>query len=118
MNTDALKQLFRSFDQMNILVIGDVMVDSYLWGKVERISPEAPVPVVSVTRRENRLGGAANVGLNIRALGAKPMLCSVTGNDEKVNAILELLEPLGIREIARTGVVAMVRAPKNEKYEM
>lgn len=96
MNTDALKQLFRSFDQMNILVIGDVMVDSYLWGKVERISPEAPVPVVSVTRRENRLGGAANVGLNIRALGAKPMLCSVTGNDEKGNLFISLMKDAGL----------------------
>ncbi|NCB09045.1 MAG: D-glycero-beta-D-manno-heptose-7-phosphate kinase, partial [Bacteroidia bacterium] len=59
---------------MQALVIGDSMVDAYLWGKVERISPEAPVPVVSITKRENRLGGAANVALNLQSLGANPLL--------------------------------------------
>lgn len=59
------------------------MIDAYLWGKVDRISPEAPVPVVSCTKRENRLGGAANVALNIKSLGGKPILCSLVGNDEK-----------------------------------
>lgn len=66
---------------MRAIVIGDAMVDTYLWGNVERISPEAPIPVVSVTKRESRLGGAANVALNLQALGAKPVLFSVVGND-------------------------------------
>ena len=57
------------------------MVDSYWWGKVERISPEAPVPVCSVKKKENRLGGAANVALNVAAMGAKPIICSVVGDD-------------------------------------
>lgn len=65
-----------------ILIVGDVMIDSYMWGTVTRISPEAPVPVVSVTKREKRLGGAANVALNIEAMGAVPIICSVLGNDD------------------------------------
>lgn len=66
---------------MRAIVIGDAMVDTYLWGNVERISPEAPIPVISVTKRESRLGGAANVALNLQALGAKPALFSVVGSD-------------------------------------
>jgi rfaE bifunctional protein kinase chain/domain len=77
-----INQLVNSFSKLRVLIIGDVMVDSYLWGKVERISPEAPVPVVTVTKKEIRPGGAANVALNIQALGATPLLCSVIGNDE------------------------------------
>ncbi len=65
-----------------VLIVGDVMIDSYMWGNVTRISPEAPVPVVSVTKREKRLGGAANVALNIEAIGATPIICSVLGNDD------------------------------------
>ena len=64
------------------MVVGDVMIDSYLWGNVTRISPEAPVPVVAVTRKEKRLGGAANVALNIRSLGSMPVICTVLGNDD------------------------------------
>jgi len=84
-------KLFESFNNLNVLIIGDVMVDSYLWGEVERISPEAPVPIVSVKKRENRLGGAANVALNVKAMGANPILCSVVGNDLKGNEFIELL---------------------------
>lgn len=71
---DQLKDLFKSFNDLNVLIIGDVMLDNYLWGKVNRISPEAPVPIVAVNRKERRLGGAANVALNIQALGANPFL--------------------------------------------
>src|ERR1035438_3979036 len=84
-------KLFEDFNNLNILIIGDVMIDSYLWGKVERISPEAPVPVVAVNKRENRLGGAANVALNIQALGATPILCSVIGDETKGESFSELL---------------------------
>ena len=77
---------------MKVLVIGDAMVDTYLWGKVERISPEAPIPIVSVVKRENRLGGAANVSLNLQALGATPILFSVIGGDEKGRKFRKLLE--------------------------
>lgn len=88
--------IFDKFSSLNILIIGDVMMDAYLWGKVERISPEAPVPVVSVTRKENRLGGAANVALNVRALGATPYLCSVIGDDANGSAFIDLVEELGM----------------------
>ena len=75
------------------------MLDAYLWGKVERISPEAPVPIVSVERRENRLGGAANVALNIKSLGGTPILCSIIGEDEKGKIFLELLEEQNLSHI-------------------
>lgn len=77
---------------MRALVIGDAMVDTYLWGKVERVSPEAPIPIVSVTNRENRLGGAANVSLNIQSLGATPLLFSVVGDDDKGRKFKKLLQ--------------------------
>lgn len=65
-----------------VLVVGDVMLDRYWHGAVERISPEAPVPVVRIEREEERLGGAANVALNVRMLGARATLLTVVGNDE------------------------------------
>ncbi|MEM1009864.1 MAG: D-glycero-beta-D-manno-heptose-7-phosphate kinase, partial [Myxococcota bacterium] len=68
---------FAAIPHLNVLVVGDVMLDSYLWGKVERISPEAPVPVVNLKRTERRLGGAANVARNVKSLGAMPWLCAV-----------------------------------------
>lgn len=89
---DSIHKLFDSFKDQKILVIGDVMIDSYLMGKVDRISPEAPVPVVAVEKRENRLGGAANVALNLKSLGAKPVLCSVIGDDHKANEFVDLLK--------------------------
>lgn len=88
---EHIREIFRSFNNLNVLIIGDVMVDSYLWGKVSRISPEAPVPIVSVAHKEIRLGGAANVALNIQALGANPILCSVIGVDIEGSQFLDLL---------------------------
>lgn len=86
-----MKELFDSFNKQTIMIIGDVMLDVYMNGKVERISPEAPVPIVSVTETFSRLGGAANVAQNLKGLGAKPILCSVIGNDEKSNKLLSLM---------------------------
>lgn len=91
MTRKELSQLFDAFDKMHVLVIGDVMIDSYLWGGVSRISPEAPVPIIATTGRENRLGGAANVALNIQSLGATPIICSVVGNDESGEVFKQLL---------------------------
>ncbi len=88
---EHIREIFRSFSNLNVLIIGDVMVDSYMWGKVARISPEAPVPIVSVTKKERRLGGAANVALNVQALGANPILCSVIGVDYEGMSFLDLL---------------------------
>ncbi len=86
------KSLFSQFRNQKVLIIGDVMIDSYLWGSVGRVSPEAPVPVVSGIIEENRLGGAANVALNIKVLGAVPILCSVIGDDDRGKLFLELME--------------------------
>ena len=75
--------LLNGFNDKKVLIIGDAMIDAYLWGEVNRMSPEAPVPVVEVKKHENRLGGAANVALNLKSLGANPILCSVIGTDER-----------------------------------
>lgn len=90
--TDA----FARCNQFNILVVGDVMIDAYMWGKVDRISPEAPVPIISIKSHEERLGGAANVGLNVKAMGANPVMCAVIGNDEKGDLLCRLLEQNGM----------------------
>ncbi len=92
----SFDELFADFAPRRVLIVGDVMVDAYVWGRVERISPEAPVPVVRVQRRENRLGGAANVALNVQAMGATPLLCSVTGDDAYGQTFNELLQKRGI----------------------
>jgi len=91
MTKSEVKELFESFNDLKCLIIGDVMVDAYIWGSVNRISPEAPVPVFEVNKRENRLGGAANVALNIQALGATPILCGVIGNDIKGKVFEDVL---------------------------
>ncbi len=88
----SVQDLFQAFKGLKVLVIGDVMIDSYLWGRVDRISPEAPVPIIQVEKREARLGGAANVALNIQSLGAIPVLCSVVGADLDGANFLELLK--------------------------
>lgn len=87
-----MTDIFEKFNSLNILIIGDVMMDSYVWGKVDRVSPEAPVPVVRVTKSENRLGGAANVALNVQSLGAKPIICAIAGDDSAGQDLQELLE--------------------------
>ncbi len=92
MEHSEVNQIFDRFKEMRAIVIGDAMVDSYSWGKVERVSPEAPIPIVLVTQRENRLGGAANISLNLQALGATPYLFAVIGNDDKGRKFRKLLE--------------------------
>jgi D-glycero-beta-D-manno-heptose-7-phosphate kinase len=92
MNKEKLENLFTSFNSQKIIVIGDLMIDSYLWGNVSRISPEAPVPIVALKKRESRLGGAANVALNIQAMGATPILCGFTGDDEKAKLFADLMK--------------------------
>ncbi|MDA3904990.1 MAG: bifunctional ADP-heptose synthase [Bacteroidales bacterium] len=98
-NTQKYTQLFKQFSSLKVLIIGDVIIDAYLWGNVERISPEAPVPIVNVNSRANRLGGAANVALNIKALGAEPIICSVIGNDNQANTFLDLLAEANISSV-------------------
>ncbi len=98
----SIDQIFEGFTKLRVLVVGDVMLDSYVWGRVERISPEAPVPVVNVGRREYRLGGAGNVLLNVQALGAEAIACTVIGSDGPGD-ILEnqLIE----RDLSREGLI-------------
>jgi len=86
------KKTFSKFNSNKILIIGDIMLDTYLIGKVERISPEAPVPIVDIEGRESKLGGAANVALNIKELGAIPIICSVVGKDYKASELDNLLK--------------------------
>lgn len=92
MTFQSIGDIFEAFNRLRVLIIGDAMVDAYLWGKVERISPEAPVPIVNVQRREQRLGGAGNVALNVQSLGATPLLCSVIGTGGDGETFLTLLK--------------------------
>jgi D-glycero-beta-D-manno-heptose-7-phosphate kinase len=97
-----MQQLFQKFTNLTILIIGDIMMDTYLWGRVDRISPEAPVPIVSVSKKENRLGGAANVALNVQSLGARPIICAVIGDDQEGKEFLDLLE---VQKLSTEGIL-------------
>jgi len=101
-----VESIFHRFKEKKVLVIGDVMVDAYVYGKVERISPEAPVPVIDETSREKRLGGAANVALNLKALGAQPIMCSVIGDDKSGKQLLNLLTE---SELSKKGIIQSSR---------
>ncbi|HOV97972.1 MAG TPA: D-glycero-beta-D-manno-heptose-7-phosphate kinase [Bacteroidota bacterium] len=90
-----IEELFNGFQNKRIAVIGDLMIDRYFWGNVERISPEAPVPVIEVTEESNRLGGAANVANNIASLGGVPIIVGVVGNDEGAKVLKRLVEERG-----------------------
>ena len=92
MSLAEFDQLFQKFSSLKIGVIGDLMLDTYWWGKTDRISPEAPVPVVAVSSKEQRIGGAGNVALNIAALGANVSVISITGNDDEAVQLLALLK--------------------------
>jgi len=106
------EQIFTSFNNVQVLIIGDVMLDSYIWGVVERISPEAPVPIVNVKKKDFRLGGAANVALNLSSLGAKPILCALAGDDEDGKKLFQRLEEGGI---SKDGIVVTPHRPTTVK---
>ena len=89
---EDFQKLFESFTKLKVGVIGDVMLDTYMWGTVERISPEAPVPVVSLNKKEYRIGGAGNVALNCHSLGAQVFILSAVGNDTDGELLKELLQ--------------------------
>ncbi len=109
---DRLKSIFQKFAGKKVLVLVDLMLDRYLWGEVSRISPEAPVPVVEISREFSRLGGAANVGNNIRSLGGTPYLVGVVGNDNMGKEIRALLEEKNLPE---EGVVVTSSRPTTVK---
>lgn len=96
------KSYFDKFNGKRILVVGDVMIDSYLKGKVTRVSPEAPVPIVNLGHQEDRLGGAGNVALNLVALGADPILCTVIGDDSQAELLRRLLHE---NQVSAEGIV-------------
>ncbi|HPG11627.1 MAG TPA: bifunctional ADP-heptose synthase [Chitinophagaceae bacterium] len=93
---EDFEKLFKNFNSLRVVVAGDIMLDTYMWGTVERISPEAPVPVVSLNKKEFRIGGAGNVALNCVSLGAQVSLLSVTGDDADAIQLKELVEANGI----------------------
>jgi len=90
------EKMLALFGPLKVLIIGDVMIDSYVSGRADRLSPEAPVPVVEVKTRYNRMGGAANVALNIKSLGATPLLCSVIGNEARGQEFGHLMQEAGL----------------------
>ena len=118
-----VKNLFSEFNSKKMLVIGDSMIDSYLFGEINRTSPEAPVPVVETKKHESRLGGAANVALNLKSLGATPILCSAIGDDKEGKLFIELMkkedlttEGMIISKIKRTTLKTRVIA--NDKHQL
>jgi rfaE bifunctional protein kinase chain/domain len=90
------QELFGQFQNSKVGIIGDVMLDTYMWGHVERISPEAPVPVVLLDKKELRMGGAGNVALNIQSLGAQAFVISATGNDDDGKRLQDLFQQNGV----------------------
>jgi len=95
-NLAHLDEGINKFGSKSILVIGDIMLDQFIWGRVSRISPEAPVPVVEVERESTMLGGAANVANNLVSLGSKVLLCGVVGNDRPGQEVISELEDMGV----------------------
>lgn len=93
-----IEETLQKFVDKKVLIVGDVMIDRYLTGHVSRISPEAPVPIVNLDKVENRLGGAANVALNINALKATPIIASIVGNDENAKLFKKVLSDNNIDE--------------------
>ncbi len=91
-----LDEVWQQMEQLHVVVIGDVMIDSYAWGAVDRVSPEAAVPILEIDYTEDRLGGAANAALNCSALGAKVTMATVIGDDDNGNKILEFCEAAAI----------------------
>jgi len=96
-SSTSFEEILAQFPQRKILVLGDIMVDEYIWGVVSRISPEAPVPVVEVEDENIRLGGAANVVANIRALRGQADLVGVAGGDSMAERLLHEIEQIGVK---------------------
>ena len=108
----ACEELFADFKSLKVGVIGDVMLDTYIWGKVDRISPEAPVPIVSLDHKEQRIGGAGNVAINCSSLGARVFLLGIIGNDGEADQLEQLLKE---NLIDTTGLVKSARRRTTNK---
>ena len=131
--TDRIDKIASNFGKARILILGDIMLDEYLYGAVSRISPEAPVPVVEINNEQIRLGGAANVANNIRSLGDEPYLMGLVGEDEASIKLSQLLKEKGIsrefliddpdrRTTIKTRIIAhsqqVVRADREDAFEI
>ncbi|MDR1757945.1 MAG: PfkB family carbohydrate kinase [Bacteroidales bacterium] len=110
-----MTDFFEKIAGCKVFVVGDVMIDAYLTGEVHRVSPEAPVPVLEVQKRDYRLGGAANVVLNLKAMNVKPVLFSVIGDDEKGDLFLTLMQQEGFEV---KGIVREKKRQTTIKYRM
>ncbi|GIT71975.1 MAG: hypothetical protein Ct9H300mP28_17890 [Pseudomonadota bacterium] len=115
MSQSYLRQALENIECPRILVIGDLMLDHYSWGEVDRISPEAPIPVMRVLREDQRLGGAGNVVMNLVTLGAEVSVCGVTGKDETGEIINKLLAEI---EVDRSGVIVSENHKSCLKHRM
>lgn len=120
MKTLDWNTIFKQFSKHKILIVGDSMIDSYMWGNINRQSPEASVPIVNITNYEKRLGGGANVAQNIKNLGAKPILCSVIGNDNQ-----EFFKLMKNQDLETDGILIedrkttiKTRVISNEKHQL
>jgi len=118
-----LKKVFKKFNQKKVLIIGDAMIDAYMWGEINRVSPEAPVSIVEVKKHENRLGGAANVALNIQSLEATPILFSIIGDDVHGKIFLELMQKSnlstdGILVSNKRRTTLKTRVIANDKHQL
>ena len=110
-----LDKIFQDITKLKIAVIGDVMLDTYWWGNVDRISPEGPVPIVAVTKKEWRIGGAGNVALNVGAMGAEVAVLSVIGKDEEGEQLKKLL---GENKIDTRFIIASERRMTTNKIRI
>jgi len=108
----TLLKIVEEFSEMSILVIGDIILDSYIWGDVDRICPEAPVPVVNVKRESSMLGGSANVAVNLKTLGCEVALSGVVGRDGHQEEIFKHLKQKGI---LAEGVITDIKRPTTRK---
>ena len=118
---NSLSQTLDLFKTKRALIIGDAMIDAYMWGDINRMSPEAPVPIVKIDKRESRLGGAANVALNIQSLGATPILFSAIGDDHYADLFIELMNEQklsckGIQKISNRRTTVKTRIISNNKH--
>ncbi len=111
-NSEELKRCVDRFSDARVIVVGDIIMDEYIWGDVSRISPEAPVPVVDIKEETKMLGGAANVLSNIASLGGNPILCGVIGGDQTGQEIVEWVKRQGLRT---DGIITESRRPTSVK---
>lgn len=118
---NSITDIISQFENKRVLIIGDAMIDAYMWGNIHRMSPEAPVPVVEIDKRENRLGGAANVALNIQSLCATPILFSAIGDDHYGDTFLSLMKNQnlsceGIQKITNRNTTVKTRIISDNKH--